>query len=160
MGQTAQVNTAKGALNMRDKIGGAVIAKIPEKAFFIVTEYGATWCKAWYDGKTGYVMTKFVKLTGGSMPTPTPVPTPEPIIDYARVTTANGGLNLRETPNGTRIAGVALITAPGQTVVIHQKTSQPTQLSADEVILQSKQDRGMPYVMALMDDTVTGVSLA
>ena len=62
--------------------------------------------------------------------------------------------------NGTRIAGVALITAPGQTVVIHQKTSQPTQLSADEVILQSKQDRGMPYVMALMDDTVTGVSLA
>ena len=62
--------------------------------------------------------------------------------------------------NGTRIAGVALITAPGQTVVIHQKTSQPTQLSADEIILQSKQDRGMPYVMALMDDTVTGVSLA
>ena len=62
--------------------------------------------------------------------------------------------------NGTRIAGVALITAPGQNVVIHQKTSQPTQLSADEVILQSKQDRGMPYVMALMDDTVTGVSLA
>ena len=62
--------------------------------------------------------------------------------------------------NGTRIAGVALITAPGQTVVIHQKTSQPTQLSADEIILQSKQDRGMPYVMALMDDTVIGVSLA
>ena len=62
--------------------------------------------------------------------------------------------------NGTRIAGVALITAPGQTVVIHQKTSQPTLLSADEIILQSKQDRGMPYAMALMDDTVTGVSLA
>ncbi len=61
--------------------------------------------------------------------------------------------------NGTRIAGVALITVPGQTVVIHQKTSQPTQLSADEVILQSKQDRGMPYVMALMDDTVQGVTL-
>ena len=62
--------------------------------------------------------------------------------------------------NGTRIAGAALITAPGQNVVIHQKTSKPTQLSADEIILQSKQDRGMPYVMALMDDTVTGVSLA
>ena len=62
--------------------------------------------------------------------------------------------------NGSRIAGVALITAPGQTVVIHQKTSQPTLLSADEIILQSKQDRGMPYAMALMDDTVTGVSLA
>ena len=62
--------------------------------------------------------------------------------------------------NGTRIAGVALVTEAGQNVVIHQKTSKPTQLSADEVILQSKQDRGMPYVMALMDDTVTGVSLA
>ena len=117
MGQTAQVNTAKGALNMRDKIGGAVIAKIPEKAFFIVTEYGATWCKAWYDGKTGYVMTKFVKLTGGSMPTPTPVPTPEPIIDYARVTTANGGLNLRDAINGTRIA----VIPQGATVSVHSK---------------------------------------
>lgn len=117
MGQTAQVNTAKGALNMRDKIGGAVIAKIPEKAFFIVTEYGATWCKAWYDGKTGYVMTKFVKLTGGSMPTPTPVPTPEPIIDYARVTTANGGLNLRDASNGTRIA----VIPQGATVSVHSK---------------------------------------
>ena len=62
--------------------------------------------------------------------------------------------------NGTRIAGAALVTEAGQNVVIHQKTSQPTQLSADEIILQSKQDRGMPYVMALMDDTVTGVSLA
>ena len=62
--------------------------------------------------------------------------------------------------NGTRIAGVALVTEAGQNVVIHQKTSQSTQLSADEIILQSKQDRGMPYVMALMDDTVTGVSLA
>ena len=61
--------------------------------------------------------------------------------------------------NGTRIAGVALVTEAGQNVVIHQKTSQPTQLSADEVILQSKQDRGMPYVMALMDDTVQGVTL-
>ena len=61
--------------------------------------------------------------------------------------------------NGTRIAGAVLITAPGQNVVIHQKTSKPTQLSADEVILQSKQDRGMPYVMALMDDTVTGVTI-
>ena len=55
---------------------------------------------------------------------------------------------------------MALITAPGQTVVIHQKTSQPTQLSADEVILQSKQERGMHYVMALKDATLTGVSLA
>lgn len=117
MGQTAQVNTAKGALNMRDKIGGAVIAKIPEKAFFIVTEYGATWCKAWYDGKTGYVMTKFVRLTGGSMPTPTPVPTPEPIIDYARATTANGGLNLRDAINGTRIA----VIPQGATVSVHSK---------------------------------------
>ena len=62
--------------------------------------------------------------------------------------------------NGSRIAGVALVTEAGQNVVIHQKSSQPTQLSADEIILQSKQDRGMPYVMALMDDTVTGVSLA
>ncbi len=112
-GQTAQVNTVSGALNIRDKIGGSVIGKIPEKAYFIVTEYGTTWCKAWYDGQSGYVMTKYLVLTGGSMPTATPVPTAEPIVDYARVTTESGGLNMRETVNGTRIAVIPQNTVIG-----------------------------------------------
>lgn len=125
-GKTAQVNTAKGALNMRDKINGTVIAKIPEKAYFIVTEYGSTWCKAWYDGKAGYVMTKYLKLTGDSdLPTPTPVPTAEPVVDYARVTTVTGGLNQRETPNGTRIA----VIPQGATVSVHVKGTDWSRVS-------------------------------
>lgn len=125
-GKTAQVNTAKGALNMRDKIKGTVIAKIPEKAYFIVTEYGSTWCKAWYDGKAGYVMTKYLKLTGDSdLPTPTPVPTAEPVVDYARVTTVTGGLNQRETPNGTRIA----VIPQGATVSVHVKGTDWSRVS-------------------------------
>ncbi|MDD3337090.1 MAG: DNA topoisomerase 4 subunit A, partial [Eubacteriales bacterium] len=59
--------------------------------------------------------------------------------------------------NGSRLAGVALISAPEQKLEITQKSSPSTVLSAEEVVLQSKQDRGMPYVMALMDDVVTGI---
>lgn len=117
-GQTAQVNTAKGSLNMRSKVDGPVIAKIPEKAYFIVLEYGATWCKAWYDGHEGYVMTKFLVLTGGSMSdTPTPTPSMEPVIDYGKVTTVSGGLNLRSNPDGTKLA----VIPQNATVAVHIK---------------------------------------
>ncbi len=61
--------------------------------------------------------------------------------------------------NGSRLAGVCLITAPGQQVEVVQKVSAPNVVSADEVILQGKQDKGMPYVMALMDDVVTQLRL-
>ena len=49
---------------------------------------------------------------------------------------------------------MCLITAPGQQVEVVQKVSAPNVVCADEVILQGKTDKGMPYVMALMDDVV------
>jgi DNA gyrase/topoisomerase IV subunit A len=56
--------------------------------------------------------------------------------------------------NGTCLADVCLITAPGQQVEVVQKVSAPNIVYADEVMLQGKTDKGMPYVMALMDDVV------
>lgn len=59
--------------------------------------------------------------------------------------------------NGTCLAGVALVTADGQCFRVTQKLSPYTRISADEVILQGKTDKGIPMVMALLDDVVTGV---
>ena len=58
--------------------------------------------------------------------------------------------------NGACIAGVLLLTAPAR-VVVSQRRSPDTTLDSDEVILQGKQDKGMPYVMAILDDVVTGL---
>jgi DNA gyrase/topoisomerase IV subunit A len=59
--------------------------------------------------------------------------------------------------NGNALADVCLITAPGQQVEVVQKVSAPNVVCADEVIPQGKTDKGMPYVMALMDDVVVGL---
>ena len=63
--------------------------------------------------------------------------------------------------NGTRLAGAALI--PGEGTVslrVDQSISPCTVLMSDEAPLQGKQDKGVPMVMALMDDVVTGVERA
>ncbi|MEF9878113.1 MAG: DNA topoisomerase (ATP-hydrolyzing) [Clostridia bacterium] len=58
---------------------------------------------------------------------------------------------------GTRLAGVAMLNDPAQSVLVTQKMSRPTLLVSGDVVLQGKQDKGMPYVMAIMDDMVIGV---
>ncbi len=60
--QYAQVNTVKGPLNMRKTPSSkaAVIEEIPKDTYLQVTPYDDTWCSTEYNGKTGYVMTKFL----------------------------------------------------------------------------------------------------
>ncbi|MBQ9195689.1 MAG: SH3 domain-containing protein [Clostridia bacterium] len=114
-GQLAYVNTVSGSLNMRAtaSTGGTVVRRIPEKAAFTVITYGDTWCHAWYNGSSGYVMTKYVRLASatatpyGVTATPRPAtgmtPSPEPLTgSVARVSTKNGGsLNLRSAASST-----------------------------------------------------------
>ncbi len=114
-GQTAFVHTEKGGLNMRKSASqnASRLLVIPENGSFTVVTYGKTWCYAWYNGTYGYVMTKFLRLAGETdMPSesdkPTPTPTPGPGAGDARVTTANGGLNLR-TGAGTGYKRIAII---------------------------------------------------
>ncbi len=57
--------------------------------------------------------------------------------------------------NGSRLAAVALLPGAGAMVRVYQKLSPMTELDSNEVILQGKTDRGMPMVMALLDDVVT-----
>ncbi len=56
--------------------------------------------------------------------------------------------------SGSCIAGVVLLTRPSR-VSVAQRRSPITTLESDEIILQGKQDKGMPYVMAILDDVVT-----
>ncbi len=114
-GTIAFVNTVKGGLNLRAAAatGAKVLRRIPEKAAFTVITYGANWCYAWYNGTSGYVMTKFVRMSNvtptpiGTTPTPKPAtavsPTPQPLSgSRAQVTTANGSsVNLRSAASIT-----------------------------------------------------------
>ena len=45
-------------------------------------------------------------------------------------------------------------------MIVSQVKSTPTRLPKDSILLQGKQDRGNPCVMAILDDVVTGVRLA
>ena len=44
--------------------------------------------------------------------------------------------------------------------MITQAQSPATRISKDSILLQGKQDRGNPCVMAILDDVVTGVTAA
>ena len=110
-GEIAYVNTVSGSLNLRAtaSTGGTILRRIPEKAAFTVIQYGDTWCRAWYAGSTGYVMTKYVRMGKSSSATVTPAPavgytpTPQPLSgSVATVATKNGGsLNLRSAASAS-----------------------------------------------------------
>ena len=57
--------------------------------------------------------------------------------------------------NGRSLAAVVLVPGAGAKVRVSQKLSPETELDSNEVILQGKTDKGMPMVMALLDDVVT-----
>ena len=58
--------------------------------------------------------------------------------------------------NGRYLAGVCLTEREPCDLIVTQTQSAPTRLSKDEILLRGKQDKGMPYVMAILDDVVTG----
>lgn len=105
----AYVNTAEGSLNLREKANGKVLCTIPQYAMVIVVSRGSSWTKVYYQGTTGYVMTKFLSFNTSTPATATPKPAATPtvppqnnnqntgnVIGYAFVRTASGSLNIRE----------------------------------------------------------------
>ena len=64
----------------------------------------------------------------------------------------------RNGSNGTVIAGVSLMpaSAPAR-LLVTQFRSPTTLLSRQEIVLQPRAGKGMPYVMAILDDVVTDV---
>lgn len=117
-GVTAYVNTAQGSLNMRETPNGKIIDHIPYGGSFLLLEKGDKWCRVWYRGKYGYVMTQFVRfdklpttptLQPGTTPTPTPIvtlPPESPTGTVAFVNTEKGSLNMRKSPNGAVLRAI------------------------------------------------------
>ena len=100
----AQVSTPSGSLNLRAyaSTSARVLLQIPEYAFVTVYNRGATWSYVSYNGVSGYVMSVYLSF-GGTPVVPTAPPSGGGEI-LARVTTASGSLNLRESAStGARV---------------------------------------------------------
>ena len=60
--------------------------------------------------------------------------------------------------NGRGLAGIVKVPANDPCdLLIWQARSPMSRLSRNEVLLQGRSGKGMPYVMAILDDVVTGV---
>lgn len=61
--------------------------------------------------------------------------------------------------NGQCLAGVVRLSEGDHLIRVTQVRTPPTVLEKDAIRLQGKQDRGLPLLIALMDDVVTGAVL-
>ena len=124
---TARVTTASGPLNLRKSASGtaSVICQIPNGATVSVISYDPNWSEVAYSGRQGFVMTRFITLTGSgvtaaptvySRVTPTPTSGGQGSVPagYAYVITDGGSLNLRSA--ATESAHV-VITIPNGALV-------------------------------------------
>ncbi len=59
--------------------------------------------------------------------------------------------------NGRYLAGIVKCEKGPCELIVYQKQSPATKLQKDTILLQGKQDRGNPCVMAILDDVVTNV---
>ncbi len=110
---TARVTTQSGSLNLRKQpsLGSTVLTQIPRGAQVSVLENLTTWCRVSYGGQTGYVMTTYLTMEGGS--------TTQPTGNTATVTTPSGTLNLRETASAD--ARILTTIKPGAQVTVLQR---------------------------------------
>ena len=86
-----------GKLNLREKASATapVLKQIPDGTVLTILEKGSTWCKTTYSGKTGYVMTKYLRFDSASTATPTPAPDKENTVQTGLAQVTGGNLNLR-----------------------------------------------------------------
>ena len=85
-----------------------------------------------------------------------------PEIDFEAQNRAGKGVRCfpfnKNGANGRYLAGIAMLQAEkAADIQISQVRSPVTRLSKNEILLQGRQGRGMPYVMAILDDVVTGI---
>ncbi|MBR3764962.1 MAG: DNA topoisomerase 4 subunit A [Clostridia bacterium] len=82
-------------------------------------------------------------------------------VDFERQNRNGKGLKAfyfnKNGSNGRCIAGVAKVDKGPCDLIITQAKSPATRLPKDSILLQGKQDRGNPCVMAILDDVVTGL---
>ena len=121
-GNMARVTTEKGGLNMRTdpKPHASRVCQIPQDAEIEILRYEGDWCFARYKNRSGYVMTKYLTLGSGVKKTASATATPRITATpkaqgqkngkskSAQVSTAKGGLNLRQAAS-SRAARILII---------------------------------------------------
>ena len=110
------VTSDGGSLNLRQTpaANGKVLDRIPNGTALSAEAVDGKWYKVAFNGQTGYVMAKYLQLSGGSATGGTTVATPvTPVTSvtvnelqygefrYATVTTSSGSLNVRKGPGAT-----------------------------------------------------------
>ena len=125
MDTLARVETPQGGtLTLREErsTGSRALELIPNYTILSILQRSSTWCKVYYGGQTGYVLTKYLNFSyDSSAPvitpapfTPTPAATAAPAVAVmARVETPLGGtLTLREIrkTNSTALALIPNLT--------------------------------------------------
>ena len=64
----------------------------------------------------------------------------------------------RNGSNGRSLAGVCQVNGDASALILVSQVRSPvTLLPKEEILLQGKSGKGMPYVMAILDDVITGV---
>ena len=86
-----------------------------------------------------------------------------PQIDFERQNRAGKGVRCfyfnKNSSNGRMLTGFCKTREEfSSRLLILQARSPMTELSADEILLQGKQGKGMPYIMAILDDIITGIA--
>lgn len=111
---TAKVSTQSGSLNLRESASTSskVLTTIPRNQQIPIYDKGSIWCSTAYNGERGYVMTKF--LTFQSDMDQTPDDQPSASLEYAKVTTKSGSLNLRQEASSS---AKVLRTIPQNTII-------------------------------------------
>ena len=71
--QAKVIATSGGSVNMRSKpsTNASIVMQVKIGTIVDVYEKGDDWCRVGYDGKTGYMMTKFLDFNVEPQPTPT-----------------------------------------------------------------------------------------
>jgi len=85
-----------------------------------------------------------------------------PILDFETQNRGGKGIHCfrfnRNGSNGSFVAGLDLSPRDQKGLLLIQQVRSPeSRLSRDEILLQNRSGKGMPYVMAILDDIVTGI---
>ena len=80
------------------------------------------------------------------------------LIDFDRQARGGKGVRsfafLKNGSNGSRVAGALMVTDPCDFRIV-QKSGAVTKLNSEEISIETKAGKGMPYVVVVLDDVVT-----
>ena len=116
---TAYVKTNSRGLNLRAEPNGNILGSYPRGTKVTVLSNNGNWSKVSVDGKTGFMMAKYLKVTS------------EVVSGTARVFNANGGSYVNFRSRASLSASVIGTVPVGTTVKVLEKTTDWTKVEVN-----------------------------